>query len=470
MKRAKYSFTATALLLFLPAALALALTAFWPAGAGAANAKVSFDNLRRTIDKCTKALSYIAEVPGATETVYSQDPENFRKDVRYSDSSAISIVVTGKKGWTYEPATKNISDTSEAAIAAITANDPAVVFSSLVAAGAEISEKQAGSLLVYTLIDKAKKTRSYKYDFMVELNSGALIRIVEYTDKSETSADIKFRGHKFARKFDRAMFKKPDLESLAVKAKMASEAKAAETADAGQGNRKKYDPVAARRECLKNLDGIEAAAAKYKKEKNDFPADIEALVKGSYMAAVPVCREDGKYGVKGINDPEECAIAMCSFHGAGKNGDHARLASLFASRALSKSVKGDHDGSISDYDRAIELEPTNEVHFVNRGTQYYNKKDFTKAIDDCDRAIQINRDFTSAYIWRGEAHREKGELDNALADYNRAIELDTGECQAYYNRSFVYKLKGENAKSEADMKIYKELTEKSDEKEEPKKP
>lgn len=469
MHRPAYQSARKVLYFFAPAAATALLTFVFTAGAMAANPKVSFDNLRRTVDKCTLGLSYVAETPGAVETVYSKDAENFRKDLKYSDGSAMTFTVSQKKGWTYEPATRTVADTSEAAVAAALAETPTAKFSALSAAAAEISEKQSGPLLVYTLLDRAKKTGGYRFDFMVELNSGALIRIIEYDDKGETVRDVKYRGHKFGRTFDRAVFKKPDPESLQKNAQASVQAAGDQPKDGDQAKRKNVVPEVARRECLRNLDELEAAAAKYRKEKNEFPSSLEVLVKGSYIAKAPSCQEEGAYSLRAITEPEECAIAKCSFHGEGRNGDHARLAALYSARAGERSAKSDLDGAIANYDKAIELDPTNEVYFLNRGNQYYNKKDFNRAVENYGEAIRINRDFTAAYIWRAEAHREKGELDSALSDCDRAIALDSSECQAFYNRSFIYKMKGDDSKAEADMKTYKDLTEKAPAKEEPKK-
>ena len=65
------------------------------------------------------------------------------------------------------------------------------------------------------------------------------------------------------------------------------------------------------------------------------------------------------------------------------------FAPYYNSRGLAKEAKGDHDGAIADYVRAIELNPK----------------------------------YAGAYNNRGLAREAKGDHDGAIADYNRALEL-----------------------------------------------
>ena len=80
--------------------------------------------------------------------------------------------------------------------------------------------------------------------------------------------------------------------------------------------------------------------------------------------------------------------------------------------ALPKKAKGDHDGAIADYNRAIELAAKLTIFCVD-GT-----------IADYNRAIELDPTFAgAAYMNRGFAKQAKGDLDGAIADYNRALEL-----------------------------------------------
>ncbi len=72
--------------------------------------------------------------------------------------------------------------------------------------------------------------------------------------------------------------------------------------------------------------------------------------------------------------------------------------------------------------------------YYNRGAAKIEKGDLDGAIADYNRAIELNPKDARAYNNRGIAKRAKGDLDGAIADYNRAIELDPKLAIAYNNR------------------------------------
>ena len=52
------------------------------------------------------------------------------------------------------------------------------------------------------------------------------------------------------------------------------------------------------------------------------------------------------------------------------------------------------------------------------------KGDLDGAIADYNRAIELNPKYASAYYNRGNAKEAKGDLDGAIADFKRATEVD----------------------------------------------
>jgi len=118
-------------------------------------------------------------------------------------------------------------------------------------------------------------------------------------------------------------------------------------------------------------------------------------------------------------------------------------AEAYSNRGLSWYKKGDHDQAISDFTRAIELNPRYANAYYNRGIAYDDKGQYDRAISDYTRAIELNPKHAKAYITRGIAHGSKGQFDRAISDFNAAIEIDPGGAGVYYNRGLAYRLKGQ---------------------------
>ena len=93
-------------------------------------------------------------------------------------------------------------------------------------------------------------------------------------------------------------------------------------------------------------------------------------------------------------------------------------------RGIEKGKKGDLDGAIADFTRAIELNPKDDAPYYNRAQAKWLKKDRAGAIADYTRAIELGSTNPAAYNNRGNARAENNDRDGAIADYTRAIELN----------------------------------------------
>jgi tetratricopeptide (TPR) repeat protein len=111
---------------------------------------------------------------------------------------------------------------------------------------------------------------------------------------------------------------------------------------------------------------------------------------------------------------------------------------VYNSRGNANYFKGDYDRAIADYNKAIKLDPNNDVWYNNRGWAYYRKGDYDRAIADYNKAIKLDPDYAAAYNDRGWAYDDKGDHDRAIADYDQAIKLDPDYTHAYNNRGWAY--------------------------------
>jgi tetratricopeptide (TPR) repeat protein len=118
-------------------------------------------------------------------------------------------------------------------------------------------------------------------------------------------------------------------------------------------------------------------------------------------------------------------------------------AAAYVNSGNAKQDKGDVNGAIADFTRAIELNPGFAVAYYDRGHAKQADGRFDDAITDDTKAIQLQPDLAVAYADRGIAKGAKGDLDGAIEDSTKAIELKPDIAVAYYNRARAKKAKGD---------------------------
>ena len=69
--------------------------------------------------------------------------------------------------------------------------------------------------------------------------------------------------------------------------------------------------------------------------------------------------------------------------------------------------------------------------YCNRGNAYGNSGKLIEAISDYNKAIELNPKFAMAYYNRGIVYNDSGKIDQAISDYNKAIELNPKDAEAY---------------------------------------
>ncbi len=107
--------------------------------------------------------------------------------------------------------------------------------------------------------------------------------------------------------------------------------------------------------------------------------------------------------------------------------------------AYGKSERKDYRGAITDYDRAIAIDPNYATAYNNRGNLKSEQfQDLTGALADYDRAIALNPTLAQAYYSRGVVKNRQANRQGALIDYNRAIAINPNYAEAYNNRGIIY--------------------------------
>jgi len=71
---------------------------------------------------------------------------------------------------------------------------------------------------------------------------------------------------------------------------------------------------------------------------------------------------------------------------------------------------------------------------INHGADNYQRGQYDEAISDFSKAIEINPRYAQAYLNRGTAYHRIGQYEQAISDLNNAIEINPRYAEAYFNR------------------------------------
>src|SRR6266849_8207628 len=118
-------------------------------------------------------------------------------------------------------------------------------------------------------------------------------------------------------------------------------------------------------------------------------------------------------------------------------GQTLKTAEDYNNRGLERQGKGDIEGAIDDYTKAVALKArpsTIATAYNNRANARMSKNDLEGAISDYSKAIEIQPGEYENFYNRGVARLAKGDNDGAIADFSRALEISPRFPLAY-NRS-----------------------------------
>jgi len=104
-------------------------------------------------------------------------------------------------------------------------------------------------------------------------------------------------------------------------------------------------------------------------------------------------------------------------------------AEAYNNRGLILAQKGYSPEAVLDFNKAIEINPKYADAYNNRGIVYAIQGDFNQAISNLSQAIKINSNDAEAYCNRGSAYYGEGNITQASSDYNRANEINPNSCR-----------------------------------------
>jgi tetratricopeptide (TPR) repeat protein len=104
-----------------------------------------------------------------------------------------------------------------------------------------------------------------------------------------------------------------------------------------------------------------------------------------------------------------------------------------------KAAKGDVDGAIAAYQKALGFNPVNPRVHMSLGKIYYAEKGlYYEAVNAYKKAIEFDPSSVEARMGLGEVYEDKGLYKEAIEEYRKVVELDAKHTGAMYNLAVVY--------------------------------
>ncbi len=98
---------------------------------------------------------------------------------------------------------------------------------------------------------------------------------------------------------------------------------------------------------------------------------------------------------------------------------------LYNGRGLAYFRKKDYRAAITDFSRAIELEPKKARYYYNRGHSYFELDDLENSIVDNKKTIELDEKYASAYNNLGIIYWKQGKINLSRQNLARSVELDS---------------------------------------------
>lgn len=136
----------------------------------------------------------------------------------------------------------------------------------------------------------------------------------------------------------------------------------------------------------------------------------------------------------------------------GKRESRFNRAFAYNKRGMYHADRGQLLKAISEYTKAIRIDPRYADSYNNRGAAYGELGQIDRAIADHTKAIEVDPNFDMAYNNRGYAYRQKEQYIRAIRDYSNAIKINPSLTIAYINRGIAYLNTGNKSKAVADWR------------------
>jgi len=106
---------------------------------------------------------------------------------------------------------------------------------------------------------------------------------------------------------------------------------------------------------------------------------------------------------------------------------------LFVSRGIANYLMKKYDSSLTDYTKAIKINPDNCNAYLFRGFTNYTMENYDSSINDFTKAEEFEKTKYLALFYRGNSNSRMERYNDAILDYTKAIEFDPKNSRAYFS-------------------------------------
>jgi tetratricopeptide (TPR) repeat protein len=115
------------------------------------------------------------------------------------------------------------------------------------------------------------------------------------------------------------------------------------------------------------------------------------------------------------------------------------FAEAYAGLGDANAAKGNIDGAVGAYQKALANNPLNPRVHVSLGKIYYGEKQlYYEAVNSYKKAIELDPRYIEARMGLAEVYEEKGLYQDAIGEYRKVVEQDEKNTGALYNLALVY--------------------------------
>lgn len=116
-------------------------------------------------------------------------------------------------------------------------------------------------------------------------------------------------------------------------------------------------------------------------------------------------------------------------------------AEIYIQEGLDKYIRGDKEGAVKQFTKAIEMDTTYLTAYKYRGYSYYNLGQYQQAIKDFTHVILRDTEDADIHKYRGLAHRKLSHRQETISDLKKAAQLYSNQGNQSYSQKILDTLK-----------------------------